>query len=92
MVARKARKVTISLDADVMGWVKSHARREHGGNVSASVAECVEAMRRRDHLRNFLRMSSAPTLSPDEVAEVLAEIRGDQRPPKGVGRGKRRAA
>jgi hypothetical protein len=36
-------------------------------------------------LRNFLRMSGAPTLSADEVAELLTEIRGDQRPAK-VGR------
>jgi hypothetical protein len=92
MAAQKARKVTISLDADVIDWVKRHARREHGGNVSASVADCVEAMRRREHLRNFLRMSGAPALSADEVAELLTEIRGDQRAAKVTRRGKRHAA
>ncbi len=92
MAAQKARKVTISLDADVIGWVKRHARREHGGNVSASVADCVEAMRRREHLRTFLRMSGAPTLSADEVARLLTEIRGDQRTAKVGRRGKRPAA
>jgi hypothetical protein len=92
MAAQKARKVTISLDADVIGWVKRHARREHGGNVSASVADCVEAMRRREHLHNFLRMSGAPTLSADEVAQLLTEIRGGQRTAKVGRRGKRHAA
>jgi hypothetical protein len=92
MDTQKARKVTVSLEPDVIGWVRRHARREHGGNVSASVADCVEVMRRREHLQNFLRMSRAPEISPDDVARLLSEIRGETRTEAAVRRRKRSPA
>jgi hypothetical protein len=82
------RKVTISLDAKDLEWIERLAARSHGGNVSAAFVEGVRALRRREGLKEFLRMSGAPLLTSGEAAEVLAEIRG-KGPRK---RGRRRAA
>jgi len=76
------RKVTISVDADELAWIERRARRLHAGNLSAAFVDGVHALRRREALRDFLRMSKAPRLSSDEVAEVLAEIRGEGAVPK----------
>jgi hypothetical protein len=83
------KKVTISLDASELAWLEAHARRVHGGNVSAAFVDGLRALRRREALRAFLRASKAPRLSREEVVEVLAEVRGA--PPKAAGR-RRRAA
>jgi hypothetical protein len=83
------RKVTISLDSSDLAWLEEHAKRVHGGNVSAAFVDGLRALRRRDALRAFLRASKAPHLSPEEVVLVLAEVRGA--PPK-VARRRRPAA
>ncbi len=76
------KKVTISLDADELTWMVERAKRLHGGNLSAAFVDGLRALRRREGLKEFLRMSNAPSLSPEQVSEVLAEIRGDGRRPK----------
>ena len=83
------RKVTISLDAAELDWIEARAKRLHGGNVSAAFVDGVRAMRRSEALQAFLRSSKAPRLSSEEVADVLAEIRGA--PPKPAGRRKHAA-
>ena len=70
------RKVTISLDADELEWIAGRARRLNAGNLSAAFVDGLHALRRREALEDFLRMSKAPKLTPDEVAVVLAEVRG----------------
>jgi hypothetical protein len=84
------RKVTISLDAKDLEWIEQLAARSHGGNVSAAFVEGVRVLRRRDGLSKFLRMSGAAPLSPEQAAEVLAEIRGPMSHARK--RGKRRLA
>ena len=76
------RKITISVEARELAWVEAHARRAHGGNVSAAFLDGVHALRRREALGDFLRLSGAPMLTPDEVTAVLAEIRGAEAKPK----------
>jgi hypothetical protein len=84
------RKVTISIEAKDLEWIEQLAARSHGGNVSAAFVEGVRALRRREGLRKFLRMSGAAPLSPEQAAEVLAEIRGQGAFARK--RGRRRAA
>src|SRR5260370_32095132 len=80
--AMSTKKVTISLDANELTRMVERAKRLHGGNLSAAFVDGLRALRRREGLKEFLRMSNAPSLSPDQVSEVLAEIRGDGRRPK----------
>jgi hypothetical protein len=75
------RKVTISLEAQELEWIEQRARRLNAGNLSAAFVDGLRALRRREALQDFLRMSKAPTLSPDGVAEVLAEVRGPNAAP-----------
>jgi len=85
------RKVTISIEADELAWLEQRAKRLHAGNVSAAFLEGLQALKRREAMQDFLRMSKAPRLSPEEVVEVMAEIEGsDVAVPKG--RRRRRAA
>jgi hypothetical protein len=84
------RKVTISVDASELAWIERRAKRLHGGNVSAAFVDGLHALRRREALQDFLRLSGAPRLSPMQVAEVLAEIRGKAAKPKSR-RGRRAA-
>jgi hypothetical protein len=70
------RKVTISLDSGELTWLEERARRLNGGNLSAAFVEGLRALRRREALLDFLRLSKASQLTPDEVAEALVEIRG----------------
>jgi hypothetical protein len=70
------RKVTISLDADEMAWIEQRARRLHGGNVSAAFVDGLRALRRREALQDFLKMSGASRLTPEQLTEALTEIRG----------------
>jgi hypothetical protein len=76
------KKVTISLEASDLAWIEQRAGRLNGGNLSAAFVDGVRALRRREALQDFLRMSKAAPLSPDEVAEVLAEVRGPAAAPK----------
>lgn len=69
------RKVTISLDAGELSWIEQRAKRLNAGNLSAAFVDGLHALRRREALEDFLRMSKAPRLTADEVADVLAEIR-----------------
>jgi hypothetical protein len=72
------RKVTISLEASELAWIEQRAQRLHAGNVSAAFADGLKALRRREALQAFLRMSKAPRLSPEELVTVMAEIRGGE--------------
>ncbi|MGO9000069.1 MAG: hypothetical protein ACLQVI_42625 [Polyangiaceae bacterium] len=76
------RKVTISLEAGELAWIEARARRLNSGNLSAAFVDGVHALRRREALEDFLRMSKAPRLTSDEVAAVLAEVRGTDTEPK----------
>ena len=73
------RKVTISLEAAELAWIKHRALRLNAGNLSAAFVDGLRALQRREALEDFLRMSKAPRLTPDEVAAVLAEVRGRRR-------------
>jgi hypothetical protein len=76
------RKVTISLEVDELAWIERRARRLNAGNLSAAFVDGLHALRRREALDDFLRLSKAPRLTADEVAVVLAELRGADAGPK----------
>lgn len=73
-------KVSISIDDADLRWLKSRARKVHGGNLSAAIAEATRLVRHREALGELLDAFGAPELSPDEVEEVALELGGT--PPK----------
>jgi hypothetical protein len=86
------RKVTISLEAGDLEWIERRARRLNAGNLSAAFVDGLHALRRREALEDFLRMSKAPKLTSEEVAGVLAEVRGANAGPRRARRSKPRAS
>jgi hypothetical protein len=82
-------KVSISIDDADLKWLKRRARRVHGGNLSAAVAEGTRLVRHNEALGALLDKLGAPELSPDERAKLTEEL--DGRLPARV-RPRRRAA
>jgi hypothetical protein len=69
-------KVSISIDDADLKWLKRRARRIHGGNLSAAVAEGTRLVRHNETLGALLDKLGAPELSPEESAKLTAELDG----------------
>lgn len=69
-------KVSISIDAADLKWLRARARRFHDGNLSGAVGELVRQARHSEALGAMLDDLGAPVLSPEEVEEVVAELEG----------------
>jgi hypothetical protein len=82
-------KVTISIDADDLRWLRKRAKRLHDGNLSAAVAEGTRLVRDREALGALLDGLGAPQLSEREIDAASAELMGQARPTR---RSRRRAA
>jgi len=69
-------KVSISIDDADLKWLKRRARRVHGGNLSAAIAEGTRLVRHNEALGALLDKLGAPELSPDERAKLREELDG----------------
>ena len=69
-------KVSISIDDADLKWLKRRARRIHGGNLSAAVAEGTRLVRHNEALGELLDKLGAPELSPEERAKLTEELDG----------------
>jgi hypothetical protein len=69
-------KVSVSIEASDLTWLRRRAKRAHGGNLSAALAEGVARMRRHEAGLHMLDVLGAPTLSDDDRARLDAEIDG----------------
>lgn len=79
-------KVSVSIDDDDLRWIKEQARRRHGGNVSAVVAEGTRLLRHHEALGALLDALGAPKLSAAEIAEIGSELDGTPSPQRRRGR------
>ena len=79
-------KLSISIDDADLRWLKRRAKRIHGGNLSAAVAEGTRLVRHHEAMVALLDGLGAPTLTRAEVLVLSDELEG--RPP----RRRRRAA
>lgn len=70
-------KISISIEDSDLKWLKKRARRVHGGNLSAAIAEGTRLVRHREALGELLDVLGAPTLTASELAEVAAELDGE---------------
>jgi hypothetical protein len=71
-------KVSISIDDADLRWLKKRAKRLHGGNLSAAVAEGTRLVRHREALGALLDELGAPQLSSEEIDRAAAELHGEQ--------------
>lgn len=72
-------KLSISIDDAELRWVKQRARRLHGGNLSAAIAEGMRLLRHNEALGKLLDELGAPELSAADVDSVAAELTGEPR-------------
>ena len=66
-------KVSVTLDDHALAWLRQRAKRIHGGNLSAAIAEATELARKNEALRALLDAEGVPRLSPSELAELTSE-------------------
>jgi hypothetical protein len=67
-------KTSISVDDADLAWLKRRAKRLHGGNLSAAMAEATQLLRHLDAMSSLLDLLGAPKLSASELADVAAEL------------------
>ncbi len=82
-------KVSVTIDASDLTWLRRRAKQVHGGNLSAAVAAAARTLRKQEALRTFLEQEGVPRLSTEELAAVQQEWRT---PTKARRTKKRRAA
>jgi hypothetical protein len=71
-----AQKVSISVDADDLKWLRRRAKRR-GGNLSAVFAEATRLLRQREARERLLeRFAEDAEVSPGEADAIRAEWRG----------------
>jgi hypothetical protein len=75
-------KVSVTIDESALAWLRRRAKRVHGGNLSAAIAEAALVARRQEALEAFLREEGVPELSERELNEIVAEWAPPQRKPR----------
>ncbi len=71
-----AQKVSISVDAEDLKWLRRRAKRR-GGNLSAVIAEGTRLLRQREARERLLeRFGEDANVSPQEAEAIRAEWRG----------------
>jgi hypothetical protein len=71
-----AQKVSISVDANDLKWLRRRARQQ-GGNLSAVIAEATRLLRQREAREQLLgRFGEDADVSAEEAEEIRREWRG----------------
>jgi hypothetical protein len=71
-----ARKVSISVDAKDLKWLRRRAK-QRGGNLSAVFAEATRLLRQREARERLLeKFGDDASVSPEEAETLRAEWRG----------------
>lgn len=73
-------KISIAITAEDLQTLRAHAKRLHGGNLSAAVADAAAQLRREAAFHRYLELVGAPPLTAEDAAEVDEEIRAARAP------------
>ena len=77
---KRAKKVSISIQPELLAAITRRAKRLYGGNISAVIAEMGEDVKRLDAMDRYFEKYHVAPLTDDARARVDAELRGDVRP------------
>ncbi len=76
----RAEKVSISLQADDLAWLRARAKRK-GGNLSAELAEATRLLRQSEARHGLLELlGDAATMTPEEADAIRREWDGTPAP------------
>lgn len=68
-------KISVTIDDVDLAWLRQRAKRLHGGNLSAAVADVTQLARKQDALNAWLDREGIPEPTPEQIAEIRAEWR-----------------
>lgn len=73
---RTAKKVSISIQPDLLAALKRRAKRLYDGNISAVIAEMGEDVKRLDAMDRYFEAYEVEPLTDEARARVEAELAG----------------
>ncbi len=79
--------MSVALTTEDLATLRARAKRLHGGNLSAAIADATAKLRREEAAHRLLARLGAPVLTDERAAELDAELRGES--PKKARRAKR---
>lgn len=66
-------KISVTIEDSTLEWLRGRAKRVHGGNLSAAIAEAALVARRQEALRAFLDQEGVPRLGEADLDEIVGE-------------------
>lgn len=69
-------KISIAVTQEDLRTLRARAKRLHGGNLSAAIADAAAKLRREEAAHRLLERLGAPALDEDRAAAIEAELRG----------------
>lgn len=89
----KTEKISISVNREDLALLRRRAKRLHGGNLSAVIAEVIARAKEQDGLENLLEWLGGPAPMTKESAEAIdRELLGHRSDARPARKRKRRAA
>ncbi|MBX3189076.1 MAG: hypothetical protein KF819_18790 [Labilithrix sp.] len=88
---KTARKVSISIQEDLLAAIRRRAKRLHGGNISAVIAEMGEDVKRLEAMERYFEQYRIAPLTDAARARFDAEISG-VRPPTATKKPRRKTS
>lgn len=85
----QTRKVSVTVTAADLKLLRARAKRLHGDNLSAAIADGVSRLREEEATHRLLEKLGAPPLSDERYAEIVREWAEPSRP---VARPRRRSS
>ncbi len=70
-------KVSVTVTSEDLKLLRARAKRLHGGNLSAAVADGVSRLREEEATHRLLQRLDAPPLSDARYEEIVSEWRGE---------------
>ncbi len=87
---KTAKKVSVSIQADLLAAITRRAKRLYGGNISAVIAEMGEDVKRLDAMDRYFEKYHIAPLTNEARARLDAELSGTA-PPRGTKKTKKDA-
>ena len=70
-------KISIAITREDLSIFRARAKRLHGGNLSAAIADAAARLRREEAAHRLLRRLGASPLSDERAAELDAGLRAE---------------
>lgn len=73
---KRAKKISVSIQPELLAAITRRAKRIYGGNISAVIAEMGEDVKRLDAMDRYFEKYQVPPLTDEARVRVDAELTG----------------